>query len=282
MGAPGLSAQRTLLIDADIFVYKAACAVQRSYDWDDDGDPAILTDISEAREKFTRLLHDARTGFRKADFIICLSDSEPSFRKDFWPTYKGQRGSRPLAYTALREWILEQSWRTYLRPRLEADDILGILATHPTIVEGERIIYSGDKDLRQIPGLHLDVNSGDLIRVSPEAGEALFWTQMLTGDVVDNYPGCPGIGPVKAAKILAEADRWGAVVAAYEKAGKTAEDALIQARCARILRAGEYNFKTKEPILWNPPAATTATKTHSPLAAPTAKRASATDLQAAR
>lgn len=247
---------RTLLIDADIFVYRAAFACQRDYDWEGDGNKAHIVDLEEAKLAFEDLVDGALMDADWPDYIICLSDSSPSYRRDFWPTYKAQRGTRPVLYGELRQWIIENpKWRTYLRPRLEADDILGILATHPRLIPGEKIIYSGDKDLRQIPGLHLDVKDGDLITVTPEQGEHFFLTQVLTGDQVDNYPGCPGIGPVKAARILDTDAPWPAIVATYEAKGLTADDALIQARCARILRATEYDFKIKEPILWSPPAA---------------------------
>jgi DNA polymerase-1 len=43
-------------------------------------------------------------------------------------------------------------------------------------------------------------------------------------------------------------------VEAYAKKNLTADDALVQARVARILRHTDYNFKTKEPILWTPPS----------------------------
>lgn len=246
--------KRTLLIDADIFVYRAALGTQRVYAWDEDDVAAVVADIGGAQAAFHDLLDGHLSDAGMTDFIICLSDALPCFRRAFWPTYKGNRGERPVLYTELRQWIIDQPWRTYLRPTLEADDILGILATHPSIVEGEKVILSGDKDLRQIPGKHFDMKLGEIVEVTPEAGERLFWTQMLTGDTVDNYPGCPGIGPVKAARILDTDNPWPAVVAAYESKGLTAKDALIQARCARILRTGEYDFKKRRPILWEPPS----------------------------
>ena len=46
------------------------------------------------------------------------------------------------------------------------------------------------------------------------------------------------------------------MVAAYEKAGMTEEEALVQARVARILRNAEYTRKTGEVILWTPKEAT--------------------------
>jgi DNA polymerase-1 len=93
--------------------------------------------------------------------------------------------------------------------------------------------------------------------------------QTLTGDSTDGYPGCPGIGPVKAEKILEGGYvvddpgavktfnvnlAWGHVVAAYEKAGLSEAVALENARVARICRASDYSIKTKEVRLWTPPA----------------------------
>jgi DNA polymerase-1 len=50
---------------------------------------------------------------------------------------------------------------------------------------------------------------------------------------------------------------WSEVLATYEKKGLTYEDALIQARIARILRGDEYNLDTGEMNLWTPEDAET-------------------------
>ena len=42
------------------------------------------------------------------------------------------------------------------------------------------------------------------------------------------------------------------MLTAFHKAGLTEEDALVQARVARILRADDYNFKNGEITLWEP------------------------------
>ena len=42
------------------------------------------------------------------------------------------------------------------------------------------------------------------------------------------------------------------MVRPFKKAGLTEDDALVQARVARILRAEDFNFETQEVILWNP------------------------------
>ena len=85
-----------------------------------------------------------------------------------------------------------------------------------------------------------------------------FYSQVLTGDAADGYPGCKGIGPVAASKALAdcetEEDMWLAVQRAYLKAGHPVDFAVQMARCARILRPGEYDHNRRMPRLWTPPS----------------------------
>jgi DNA polymerase-1 len=78
--------------------------------------------------------------------------------------------------------------------------------------------------------------------------------QTLVGDTSDGYKGCPGVGKVKAEALLSDHDRshWDIVKAAYEKAKLTEQDALTQARLARILRWSDWDNTKKEPILWTP------------------------------
>ncbi len=79
--------------------------------------------------------------------------------------------------------------------------------------------------------------------------------QALVRDTTDGYKGCPVVGNVAAKKILEqEGDMWTNVVAAFTKAKLGPEEALVQARVARICRASDYSFKTKKVILWNPPS----------------------------
>jgi 5'-3' exonuclease len=78
----------------------------------------------------------------------------------------------------------------------------------------QSIIVSADKDLLQIPGKHFimgvtrkgEIKREDRIIIQDEfAAEYKFYEQMLTGDIVDNVKALYGIGPKKAAKILANA-----------------------------------------------------------------------------
>lgn len=231
--------------------------MQKVIRWDDD----ILTthaDLNEAINAFEELLakYVRIAEDESAEIILCYScPSRHYFRHDLLETYKGNRkDAPPLALRDLKAWSAEK-YVTKTKPNLEADDVLGILATHQSLVKGTKIIVSGDKDLQQIPTLHIDTNDPELgvFRVRPEHGRRFLWRQVLTGDSTDNYSGCPGIGPKKADAILDGmniGNCWERILAAYEKAGLTSEDMAVQVNVARILTAADYNFKTGTPKLW--------------------------------
>lgn len=253
----------TLLIDADGLAFRAAAAVQKNIHWEDD----VITshaDVEEAKEAFEGLLAGCVDAVDvSAEIVLAFScPTRHYFRHDLLPTYKANRkGGVPQALPALRAWASE-TYRTYTKPNLEADDVLGILATHPKLIRGEKIVVSADKDLGQIPGLHLNPSAPHegVYRITERFAQRLLWSQVLTGDVTDNYPGCPGIGPKKVGKYLDPnplrkkgtdpGTVEGRVLEAFIKAGLTAEDMAIQVNVARILTASTYDFKRKEPILW--------------------------------
>lgn len=242
--------QVTLLIDGDIVCYEAASAVEQETQWDDDL-WTLHSNLDEAKALVEAKLLGWQERF-SADVVVAFSDSV-NFRKTVYPEYKSNRKSKrkPIVYKPLKQWM-EGVWETYQRPGLEGDDVLGILATHPTAIRGQKIIVSIDKDMKTIPTYVWNPDKDDQPRLIDEA-EADYWHlyQTLTGDTTDGYPGLPGCGPKGAEKVL-EDPTWDAVVEAYAKKGLTEEDALVQARCARILRHTDYDFKKKEPILWSP------------------------------
>lgn len=238
----------TLLIDADILVYRAISATEHEVEWEPDV-WTLTTDLKDARDAFELALTNILDESPTPDFKLCFSDRE-NFRKELNPTYKGNRAGvrKPVGFKPFREEIISR-YDGIIKPKLEADDVIGILATKPGT---DFIIISDDKDLRTIPGAHLI--DGYVVNIGDNEADLKFYTQVLTGDNADGYPGCPGIGPKKAEEILNKAgDKpWEAVVNAYTKAGLTEEDAILQARMARILRWSDWNSGTQEVRLWNP------------------------------
>lgn len=215
-------------------------------------------------------------------YTLALTDSEANWRLDVLPTYKGNRkNKKPLALKATRQWLMDDL-DAYFRPRLEGDDILGILATWSLYMPGtEKVIVSLDKDMKTIPGLYYRREEDGIIEIDEAAADRWHMFQTLTGDPTDGYDGCPGMGPVSAEPVvlhnlavrpyqhtLTRGKRkgevetryeeypantlWEAVVSRYEAAGLTEEDALVQARVARILRRTDYDLAKKQPILWTP------------------------------
>jgi len=244
----------TLLIDGDEFLYRGCVAVEHETRWDEDNH-ILASNFHEALEAVHSALKTVTDQFIGSPVRIAFTKGE-SFRKGLYSGYKASRANqrKPLCFARVRE-ALEAEFQTYSYPGLEADDILGIWATRD---QGDYIIVSQDKDLKTIPGALFQ--KGTLTKITPEEADYNWLFQTLTGDQVDGYPGCPGIGPVKAQKVLndqypgetrAEA-MWRMVVLTYEKAGLTPEDALTQARLARILRATDWDAKTKEIKLWTP------------------------------
>lgn len=264
---------RTLLLDADIIAFAASANAEQAIDWGDTG-TSRTTDIEGAKTRVVKQIERLKEKLDADDAIVCLS-TPPYFRLDFFPEYKAHRtaGARPLALDEVKAFLREGAggYTVKAKPNLEADDVIGILATHPTLVPGEKVIVTSDKDLDQIPGLHHNPRHDRTYGITPEEADHFFYMQALHGDPTDGFKGCPKVGKVKAAKVLDEVVEsfqkkpfgvsierhyWFHIVQTYERAGLTADHALTQARVARILRHTDYNFQEKKPILWTPPTTT--------------------------
>jgi len=240
----------TILLDGDIVLHRACSVASTKIQWDDEVSWSV--DLRQAggfiREELAKLRR--KLGAKKV--LIALGDRRANFRKELYAEYKAHRAAfpKPPGFLEL-EARLKAHAKTVSEPRLEGDDMLGLLATKEPL-EG-KVIVTIDKDLRQIPGWHYNPDSDTLFEVTPEEGERWHLHQTLTGDRTDNYPGCPGIGTVRALRLLGDKGAtWEVVLEAFEKAGKTEEDALLQARLARILRQGDYDRKTKTVRMWTP------------------------------
>lgn len=157
------------------------------------------------------LLHLTASGSTKGDRAV-VAYTKP---------YQGQRkGHRPKNWQYLRDYMADgvagpvKQW--YDR---EADDGFGFISVNCPL----DVIATRDKDMRMLPGLHLNWDTYELVHVPADVfaveacgklyGHKWFWTQMLWGDTADNIPGLPkhpdfprGVGEVAAAKLLAFAD----------------------------------------------------------------------------
>ena len=129
-------------------------------------------------------------------------------------------------------------------PTLEADDAMGIYAT----ANPGNVIVSPDKDMRQIPGRLF--NMTETVMITEEEGYRWHLIQTMAGDQTDGYSGVPGIGIKRAVALFDEHGyTWDTVVQAFKDKDMTEEDALINARLAKILTTNEYDGQV---IPWTP------------------------------
>lgn len=241
----------TLIIDGDWLVYVACCASENDIRWDEwihtlHADPVDIRDMVGGRiNQWKEMTGDS-------DVMLCFS-SYPTFRHEIYPDYKANRlGKRkPLGLRDAIDWA-KAEYQHHTMEGLEADDVMGLLLTGSTLPNP--ILVSIDKDMRTVPGRLLVED--ELVLTSRHEANVNWMTQTLTGDSSDNYPGLKGFGPKTAAKLLDGAENlavmWDRVVAAYKKNGQTFGDALLNARLARILRHGDYEYTKQEVRLWEP------------------------------
>lgn len=221
---------KVALIDADVIVYRVAFASEEEEE-----------DICLARAKdlifeivYTELNCDDYKAYitGKGNFREVVATTAP---------YKGNRKDfqRPKHYDALRAYL--QRLGAELVEGQEADDAIAIKAQ-----EGPYWIVSIDKDFDQVPGWHYNFVKKEKYYVTEEEGLRNFYTQILTGDRVDNIIGIKGVGPVKAEKILkdctTEREYYDACVKAYD------------GDIARVTENGVLLWLRRYPNqLWQPP-----------------------------
>ncbi len=235
-----------LLIDCDYIVYKCCAATETEIDFGEDL-IVVTSNFSEAYNNVKKDIQRVQDEFMCNDVILFFT-SPNNFRKKILPEYKGHRQrKKPCGFKRVIN-SLKLEYKVIIKDTLEADDTIGMYATkYPG-----NIIVSPDKDMRQIPGKLYDFK--ETVEITPDEGARWHLIQTLAGDNTDGYSGVPGIGIKKAEKIFEEKGyTWKAVVETFEEKDMTEEDALCNARLARILTDKDYDFDTKEPILWTPP-----------------------------
>jgi DNA polymerase I len=184
------------------------------------------------------MLRKLAKDYQDSPIAVVFDPKGKTFRDAIYPEYKAHRPPMP---DELREQIgfIHQIIRAMglpllIVPDVEADDVIGTLATQATEERRETVISTGDKDMAQLVSDHVTlVNTmtetcldrqgvKDKFGVPPEL---IVDYLALMGDSVDNIPGVPGVGPKTAAKLLTEYGSLDAIMAAAaEVKGKVGEN----------------------------------------------------------
>lgn len=239
-------------IDADILLHRAVAFTDDEFD----GEP--MNDWKQALSNFEGILNNWMEGVGKVSDYYLVVSLDSNFRKDLYPDYKANRRDivpHP-AFARLKEEV-KTLQATIWEEGIEADDLIGLKVTSVP----NSIAVSADKDFTTLPcKLFIPAShgkkKGEWFEFTEDEANMNWLRQAMTGDTIDNYKGIPGIGPKKAEKIIprpAPLDvMWGNVRRAFIENNMTEADAILMARLARILRAGDYDFEKKEVKLWNP------------------------------
>lgn len=194
-----LHTKRIALIDADYIKYNVISAISNNKDSFADV-PQGWNVIDYYTEKEVR---EIKEQIEASGYIFCFSGiSYRTFRNSvsFHKEYKGNRKSvenqeAENIKNSVVQYIKGKEV-SFLFPELEADDILCMAQNEHTF------IYSQDKDLRQVPGIHYSIKENAFFEVTDEEALRFLMIQMITGDGVDNITGLKSYGIIKSDDLL--------------------------------------------------------------------------------
>lgn len=154
---------------------------------------------------FQRIVEET-VEFCFADDYLMAVKSDINFRDEIYPDYKANRAKdvkkRNVFVPVIRQRAVDSGMAVEAVYR-EADDLLRMWSEQVKQAGDKFVICSLDKDLLCIPGTHFRMKSHEMLEVSEEEANKVYYEQLLKGDPSDNIPGIVGVGPVKAQKLLA-------------------------------------------------------------------------------
>lgn len=240
-----------LLVDADIVAFRHTFLNTDTIDWGD-GNVQEIRDLERARGEAIDFIDHLAEITWATHVVLCFTGKE-NFRYDCFPDYKSGRKEKPEMLDDLKD-AMACSRSSIKHPKLEADDVLGILLSR---YEDRATLASIDKDLDQVAGWHYNWNRKETYKTTMESGQKFFWTQVLTGDPTDGYKGVKGIGPKKADKILTDdvmtgtdQEIYDVVLEVYLANGHTEEYMISQINCAYMLQDHNFDLETNTMTLW--------------------------------
>ncbi len=264
------------LVDADVLRYEIGYAAETG--WQHPGFPPFdyVAELLDNRIANIVAIAGNADGEGMIPEPILYLTGKGNFRFDIAKRtpYKERAGNKPWHFKNITAYM-KARYNVIESEGIEADDLMAIEQSKRPL---ETIICTRDKDLRQVPGWHYGWELGNQPQFGPMLvdefgaielsedrkkikgyGSKFFYSQCLTGDIVDSIPGLGKCGPVRAFEILESAQDTTdcfkrvreAYRAFYEDRGD--EELLEQGRLLWMTRKLDENNK---PVMWEFPKET--------------------------
>lgn len=208
--------KKLFLLDAYALIYRAYYALIRA--------PRITSKgfNTSAIFGFCNTLHEILQKENPTHIAVCFDPKGGTFRHEMYAEYKAKREAQPeditLSIPIIKEIIEAYRIPVFEVPGFEADDVIGTLSRMATEQGFTTYMMTPDKDYGQLvtdkvfmyrPALK---GNGFEVRGVKEICEKygiqspcqVIDLLALEGDAIDNIPGCPGVGPKTAAKLIGE------------------------------------------------------------------------------
>ena len=213
---------KLILVDGSSYLYRAYHGMPDLRSKDGLPTGAIYGVIAMLRR-----LHPSHNSDAAFSHLACVFDAKgKTFRDDWYSDYKANRPPMPdelvQQIAPLHECIEALGWPILCVPGVEADDVIGTLASYAAAAGWDVVISTGDKDMAQLVGPQVSLLNTmnderlDIAGVQAKFGvppERIVDYLSLIGDTVDNVPGVSKVGPKTAVKWLTHYGSLDAVMA---------------------------------------------------------------------
>jgi DNA polymerase I len=219
-----------ILVDGSSYLFRAYHAM-----------PALTSSRGEptgAIYGVINMLRKLRKDYPDTPIAVVFDAKGRTFRNDIFAAYKAHRPPMPddlqQQIAPIHDIIRAMGLPLLCIAGVEADDVIGTLATQATQQQLDTLISTGDKDLAQLVTPHVTLVNTMTDTLLDRQGvinkfgippERVIDFLALTGDSVDNIPGVSGVGEKTALKWLVQYDSLDGIVAhANEVKGKVGEN----------------------------------------------------------
>ena len=248
-----------ILVDGSSYLYRAYHVPQ-------------LQRLTNAKGEMTgavygviNMLRKLREDYQPEYMAVVFDAKGKTFRHEMFEDYKGTRPTMPddlrNQIEPLHELVKALGFKLISEPGVEADDVIGTLATQASAEGKDLLVSTGDKDMAQLVSPHVTLINTMTNKLMDEAGveekfgvkpEQIIDYLALMGDTSDNIPGVPKVGPKTAAKWLVEYETLDNLVEhADEIKGKVGENlrgALDQLSLTKDLTTIRCDLELEESL----------------------------------